>query len=381
VRETNELIARFSACHQQTMRAERRAGMRSALFDLPRRSSLGYAAVHEHGGALIAELRRAIDPFELGRRMRRAGGRPYTLQTFMLACGYLAGRQQLLLDAGLRPGEPFAGDDPAEIAGVMDFWANMLRGQRDSEKLMPEEDGGATRILDEADLDTIQGYLRPASAERASAVRKMAATLELYGFIVHGEQRDGIGGHGPYPLPDGTTLFVKEFTDLRNTDLPWAKTDAVNPYGNVVVAYAARDVRVRCDLFGSMVVEPHELGDRLVGQAVLTLTPDGLRDVGADVDAIREAAAIGQQELYMRAIGWDARYKIAYGAALFANHMAPFFALAGIEDAYPRIAALYEQTADRLTDALQAADVPSLWQHFAQADLDFYWPVTDGGSA
>ena len=28
------------------------------------------------------------------------------------------------------------------------------------------------------------------------AVRRMAATLELYNFVLHGEQRDGIFGHG-----------------------------------------------------------------------------------------------------------------------------------------------------------------------------------------
>ena len=51
----NALIARFAAAHRTTMHAERRATMQSALFDLPRRSSLGYEAVYEHGGALVRD--------------------------------------------------------------------------------------------------------------------------------------------------------------------------------------------------------------------------------------------------------------------------------------------------------------------------------------
>jgi hypothetical protein len=371
----NAIIARFSAAHETTMHAERRASMKSALFDLPRRSSLGYEAMYEHGGELARELRAAIEPEELGRRMRGVGRRPYTLQTFMWACAYLAGRQQHLLDAGLAPGEPFDGDDPEEIADVMELWAGIMRGQRTGDSLMPEEDGGATRILDPEDIELVRGLLKPKDADARSRIRKMAATLELYGFIVHGEQRDGSAGHGPYPLPDGTSLFFKELNDLRNTDLPWAATEVRNRYPNVIVAYAARDVQVRCDLFGSMVVEPHELGDRIEAMAVLTRDGDELRDVEDEADAIREAAAAAQQELYMRAITWDARYKVAYGAALFANHFAPLFELAGISDAYASISARFDQTAERCADALVAGDVPSMWAHFGQTSLPFYWPT------
>ncbi|MGH2938817.1 MAG: hypothetical protein ACRDPE_11945 [Solirubrobacterales bacterium] len=70
-------------------------------------------------------------------------------------------------------------------------------------------------------------------------------------LLLHGEQRDGIFGHGPYDLGDGTVLYCREFNDLRNDDLPWAATEVRNWVGNVVVAYVARDVEVICDMFGS----------------------------------------------------------------------------------------------------------------------------------
>lgn len=372
---TNSLIARFGAAHRVTMQAERRATMSSALFDLPRRSSLGWEAIYEHAGALVSELAAVIEPEELGRRMRGLGCRPYTMQPFILACGYLAGRQQHLLDAGVKPGEGYRGDDPQEIEQVVGYWAGMLHGQRDGNSLMPEENDGVTCILDPSDIEIVQDHLRPVDDLVLSAARKMAATLDLYAFILHGEQRDGIGGHGPYHLPDGSTLFIKEFNDLRNKNLPWASTEVSNTYENVILAYTARDVTVRCNLFGSMVVEPHDLGGRITGLAVMTRDSTGVHNVGHAVESIREAASLAQEELYMRAITWDDRYRITYGAALFANHFEPLFTAAGIDGSYPRIEAAFEGTADRIIDELDVEDLPSIWSHFGEKVGNFYCPV------
>jgi hypothetical protein len=282
-----------------------------------------------------------------------------------------------MLDAALVPGEPYAGDDPEEIALVVSYWARLMDAYRNGPWLMPEEEQGATRILDAAQLAEVESLLSPVSDEGFAAARRMAATLELYGFILHGEQRDGICGHGPYALDGGEVLFFKEFNDLRNEHLPWGATETRNPYANVVVAYAAREVTVQCDLFGSMVVQPHEFTERLTAMAVLTNTGDQVRPLDStEIEQVRAGAAAAQQELYLRAVGWDARYKITYGADLFANHMAPLFELAGIgAGAYEQIAGLFRATAERVVDELARSDVPSVWEHFATSPHEFYWPV------
>ncbi len=379
VERVNELIHLFSAHHKHDMRVEKRTSMSSVLFDLPRRSSLGWQCLHDNQGSFLRELAAALPPEELGRRMGTVGARPYALQPFILVCSHLCHRQQRMLDLGLRPGDPFPEERPEELAFLMDFWARMQSGYRTDDVLLPAEANDSLPILEPAEIEVLAALAAPPDPDFHGAVRRLAATLELYGFMLHGEQRDGIFGHGPYDLGDGTVLYCREFNDLRNDYLPWAATETRNPLGNVAVAYVARDVQVICDMFGSSRLEPHELGDRLVALAVVTAEDGELRRIEADeIETIQKAAADGQEELFMRAVEWDDAYKIAYGAPLFANHVKPFFDLAELpsaEDLGRRIMEACEATAEANTERMLGAEIPSIWKHFAETDDDFYWPL------
>jgi hypothetical protein len=373
----NELIALFGEHQRRDMAAMQRSAMTSMLFDLLRRSPLGWQALYEHEVPFLRELCEHAPPEEIGRRMRTVGSRPYALQPFILGCSYLGARQQRMLDLGLSEGDPFPEEDVESLGFLMDFWERVMRAYRSDDALLPGQAGGSLPILDEEAIEAVRERLEPASEQRFTQIRRMAATLELYSFVLHGEQRDGIFGHGPYDLGGGLTLFFREFNDLQNDYLPWAATQARNLHDRVVVAYAARDVQVVCDMFGTMAVEPHEIGDRLDGLAVLTRSGEELETIDdAVVPRIQEAAADAADELYLKAVEWDDRYKIEYGAPLFANHLKPFFDLVGIDgDAGDRIMAACQRTADRMVDELVGRDVPSVWRHMGSTEGQFFWPV------
>ena len=56
--------------------------------------------------------------------------------------------------------------------------------------------------------------------------------------------------------------------------------------------------------------------------------------------------------------------------------MWPFAKLAGADrELGDRLMAACQQTADRETDAMLAAEVPNVWTHMATCDGDMYWPV------
>jgi hypothetical protein len=376
---TNELIHLFGETQKWAMRAEQRSVMRSVLFDLGRRSPLGWRCLYEHQVPFLREIAGLMAPDEIGRRMRGLGHRPSTLQPFILMCSELGWRQQAMLDAGLSEGEPFPEDDPADLAYVCDFWARCMGAYRQDGFLLPEQTDRGLRILDAPDLELLDRATDGGGTNELPLVRRMAATLELFSFVLHGEQRDGIGGHGPYPQADGSTIFVREFTDLRNDFLPWATTPTQNPWDSVVIAYRARGVEVKCDVLSTMFVTPHEYADLVEGVCVMAsregdpaLTPLGATEV-AEVQA---AAAAAQEELYLAALQWDDRYKISYGAPLFANHLWPFAKLAGAGREFgDRLLAACQQTADRETDAMLAAEVPNVWTHMATYEGDMYWPV------
>lgn len=375
----NELIHLFGANQKREMRAEKRETMRSVLFDLPRRSSLGWQCLHDNQAPYLRRLADAVAPEELGRRMRVPGSRPYALQPFILVCSHLGHRQQRMLDLGLAPGDPFPEERHEDLAFLMDFWGRMQDGYRSDDAKLPGEADGALPILSDEQVTEVIGHATPVDEERYTTIRRMAATLELYGFMLHGEQRDGIFGHGPYPAGEGRVLFFREFNDLRNTYLPWAETATANPLSNVVIAYVARDVKVSCDMFGSSRVEPHDIDDRLDAIAILTNEAGSLRVVpDEEFEAIQGAAADGQEELFMKAVEWDEEYKIAYGAPMFANHLKPFFDLAGLDDAddlATQLLADCEATAERVVPQLHGADLPSFWPYVGTTDTDLYWPM------
>jgi hypothetical protein len=412
--EINGIIHAVSKHLKAFMRSERRELLRSALFDIPRRSSLGWECLYRTADQWIAELTSRITPEEIGWRMKRLCARPNFLTLSVLICGYLLGRQQHILDLGVEPGEPFPEDDPERIGRVIEFWQRICRVYREDRGLFPEEHEGTMRILSPEAVVWLRERLvgtslRTVDRHMLRRLRRMAATLELYAFILHGEQRDGLFAHGPYALASGDSrdvIIVREFTDLQNTYLPWAGTQARNLYSNLALVLVLRDVRTRFDLFGGVRIEPSDYEDRIRAVALLTVSEDGdagtprdpereppgspigtsvawgsrVRDVPfEEVEEIERCAAQAQIELYKGALSWSSHFKIAYGVDLFANHVKAFFDIAGEVGIGERIRHMFERAAAPFLRRLLAEkEPPSIWRFLATTEGDLFHPVMMG---
>ncbi len=374
--EINACIRLVSGSLKAFMRSEHRTQLRSALFDVPRRSSLGWECLYLTAYPLLVELTSGVAPEDMGRRMRRLCSRPNGLTLSILICCYLAGRQQRLLDLGVGPEEPFPEDDLERLGFVVDFWRRVSRAYRTDGKLLPEEGGGTQPILDEEGIARLRSLLQEVDPSEQRRVRRLAATLELYAFLLHGEQRDGLFAHGPYEGDSGDVIVVREFTDLRNTYLPWARTRTSNLYSNIAWVLALRDVRVRFDLFGGMHIDPPEYGDRVRASALVTVSERGeVRPIPSEeIEEIQRRAAEAYGELYREALGWSPRFKIEYGLYLFANHMKTFFDVAGLE-AGERILRVFEEAAAPFLVRLLAGELPSIWRFWETTEGDFFYPV------
>jgi len=376
VERLNELLAHFGDAHLRAVRAEKRGAMRSALFDLPRRSLLGWRVKYEHEATFMREVTARIEPEEIGRRMKVPGSRPYYLQLFLLAQDSFNARQQELLELGLAAGDRFPAERVDDRLFLFDTWERISRAYRNDGLLFPDEAGGTQPILTPESQDEVLSLLRPVADLDYGLARRLAATLETFCFVVHGEQRDGIFAHGPYAGENGTVLFLKEFNDLRGGLLPWAATRTRNALDNVVFAYEVRDTRVTFDMFGGIVTEPLEFADRIVRLAVFTQQDGRLRVLAPEVwvdltDRCREAT----NELYFAIVDWPQRYRVEYAAVLFANHVKPFLDLAGI-DADERLRAAAAQTAAHYVDHLLAGpDTPVVMAHWGATDGPLFWPV------
>ncbi|GBC77746.1 hypothetical protein HRbin08_01228 [bacterium HR08] len=247
-------------------------------------------------------------------------------------------------------------------------------------------------ILPTEAIARLRALLVEADPLTVKRLRRLAATLELYAFILHGEQRDGLFAHGPYALeecdeeaptgrrPGGMpeVLVIREFTDLQNAYLPWAQTRARNLYPNLALALRLREVTARFDLFGGVRFDPPEYADRVRAVALVTVAENWeIRAVPfEEIEEIERRAADAQMELYQRALSWSPRFKIEYGLYLFANHMKAFFDLAGVE-AGERIRRAFEEAAAPFLHRLLAdAELPSIWRFMATTEGDFFYPVS-----
>jgi hypothetical protein len=375
--ELNRYLALFSASQKAFMRREQRAHLRSLLFDVPRRSSIGWHCIYETGAQFLRELTAAASPEEIGRRMKRLCSRPYYLQLSILMSGYFGARQQLLLDAGLSPGQPFPGEKLDDASAIVDFWRRCAQAYRNDGNVLPAQGNDTQPILPPATVATLNKQLQPATVEQRKRVRRMAATLELYSFILHGEQRDGMFAHGPYDAGDGSIIVVQEFNDLQNEFLPWAKTPTRNPYPHLAIVMRLRNVQATFSLFGSVLFDPPDILPHIEAEAIFTRSPDGaiVTIPFTEVDLIQRQAAAAQNEIYQQVADWTPRYKAEYGVHLFANHLRTFFELVGL-DADARIRAAFESAAAPLIGPmLENSSPPSIWHYMATTDLEYFWPL------
>ena len=382
--ELNRCIKQFGDGQKAFMRSENRALLRSVLFDVPRRSSIGWYCFYDRAPALLRSLATQISPEEIGRRMRRLCSRPYYLQLSILMCSYFGARQQLLLDNRLNPGQPFPGEKLEDAHFVVDFWQRACRAYRSDGLSLPNQVGGTQQILPRDDVDQLDAQLVPTDPGTHQRLRRLAATLELYAFILHGEQRDGLFAHGPYDVGGDCQLMVQEFTDLQNDYLPWAQTEARNPYPQLALVRRTKGLGARFDLFGGVLWDAPELAPCVEAEGLFTRNHDGsIIPVPLDeVERIESCAASAQNELFLKAAEWSPRYKAEYGVHLFANHLYPFFELLPSgQDWGERIRTEFEAAAGNILDDLLAGEeVPSIWSFMATTEGDFFWPVA-GSSA
>jgi hypothetical protein len=377
--ELNRWIKLFGDGQKAFMRSENRALLRSVLFDVPRRSSIGWHCFYEKAPGLLRELVREYAPEDIGRRMRRLCSRPYYLQLSILMCSYLGARQQILLDRDFSPGEPFPDEKLEDISFVVDFWQRACQVYRSDGLPLPDQAGYTQPILPAEAVARLNDQLDPATPEIHQRLRRLAATLELYVFILHGEQRDGLFAHGPYDAGEERQLVVQEFTDLQNDFLPWAATEARNPYPHLALVRRMHGASGRFDLFGGVLFDQRDIAPYVEAEGLFTRTADGsIAAVSLDeVEQIKSCAAAAQNELYLKASEWSPRYQAEYGVHLFGNHLRSFFELvapaAGWDD---RIRNEFEVAAQEIVDRLLAVDEPpSIWSFMATTEGDFFWPV------
>ncbi|MGD9703007.1 MAG: hypothetical protein AB7Q42_15055 [Acidimicrobiia bacterium] len=281
------------------------------------------------------EMMRVIDaalPAEqIGARARRPGCRVNTVYLWSIANFFLIGRKVYeMLD-------PARANNVDDAFDVLDFWERATKAFR----------GDGTRHA--ADTDVAAPY-GPATIEQLLAdvqhvddpelrgrIRSFNATLVAYLFLLYFDTRVGHGDTGPYPLPDGRVLLVRDFYEMAESDFPWSSVAKDVPYRNLTAALVLDGVTVdRLTDFGTSYTTPEDFLERLVGFGLYTtdgMPPGALRPVPVDeMGGIVAAVRTAQSAHYRNIAGMTRDEKIRAGAYVYFSFLRPFAVEAGVED-------------------------------------------------
>lgn len=279
------------------------------------------------------EMMRRIDAAcpaeEIGRAGRVPGSRINSVHLWSIANFFLVGRKAFTqFDPSL--------DDPDAACAVLDFWERAARAYRGDGHRQAHDAGGVIRVYENSVVDRVVRALVPVDAELGADLRRWNATLVNYLFLLYFDTRVGTGDTGPYELPDGRTLLLRDYYQLGRSHFWWSDVGAELPYGHLLAGFALDDVALSITDFGSSRTDPEDYLDRLSGFAVFTTDgcpPGELRPVEIEtalgmVGPVRRAEAV----LYRRIAAMDRDEMIRCGAYVYFTFLRPFAEVAGVAD-------------------------------------------------
>ena len=370
--DAEALLTRFGRAVGLFLNRAGKAQHTSGMFDMRRRTLVGVYAYFDHLQWALDVLDAHATPEQIGAAGRRLCGEPFSAQIHGILWGQMLARENEL-------GMGRDGGDPAEHARVIEWWARAAAAYRESADgaLLPCEDGDRQPAAPAAEVAAAIEAHGAAPAELPEAARTTAA-LQLYSYVLRGEQRGTTYYHGPYPGPGGHTLIVEEFTRMRHNRLPWAGDPAPLPLDTYCSVLELDGVEARFDLFQGMATEPTDYRGRLRRTSLLTRDGGELRPLErSEWEATIAAAGSEQERIFREQFGWSQEFRMSYAVYHYLDFIEPFFSAAGcgpevMEEARTR----FEGTvAKRLPEIAETEPVPVWERLFQREDGALFTPL------
>ncbi len=313
----------------------------------------------------------AMSAEEIVRAGQRPGSRINAVHLWSIANFWLTGRKVITtMDPSL--------DDPEAAYTVLDFWERAAAAFRGNDGTLQAWD--ADDVLTPYGPDVVgallAGVVPVANGELRERIKRFNATLRNYLFLLYFDTRIGTGDTGPYVLPDGRVLLVRDFYQLGQSEYWWSHVAADLPYQHLVAALVLDGVDAHVTDFGSTVTDPEDYLDRLVGFGLFTTDGGGpdrtLRPVDLDgLDAMSDAINGVNAHHYRKVVDMTRDERIRCGAYVYFGFLKPFAEVAGVADQMDWSVPV--RTEGFLYDVLSAMDgdlIPAL-----DPDARYYEPL------
>ena len=207
------------------------------------------------------------------------------------------------------------------------------------------------------------------------AFQRFNGAVELLGFLVHFDNRLGLGDHGPYPTDDGGFVIVRDLF-INEPAFPWSDTTAGLPYAVTIAMFFAAGAGLRTQItdLSTLFTEPANYLPYVTGVAAYTReqfdTPvDRLRRLSLDdMTRLRTDAEAKSEVLYKRIAAMSKREKVLAGALVYTSGFAlPFARAAGMYDelvrehAFNEVHPVVEACYDTIVSGVATEMIPRLF--------------------
>jgi hypothetical protein len=254
------------------------------------------------------------------------------------AVGFGMGRCGLLALEAIQP------DDYVEESNdILKFMQRVLWGKRQDGYILNSQDRYRCRVHEEGILDQLLGELEDfePGEPKHDAFTRFNAAATLLAFLDHFDCRLGLGDTGPYLLPDGRVLIVRDlFTNEEvfhwsdvcdHEDVPHCYTAAV-----VIDAEEMGLAEIRVNDISTTFTRPTNYVPYITGGAVFIrekwntpmgeVRPVALDDLGTELDKLQRATL----KLYGKLARMPRRELITNGHwVYFIDMILPYLRLAG----------------------------------------------------
>lgn len=278
---------------------------------------------------MMARIDSARPAGDIGLAGHRPGSNINSVYLWSIANFWLLGRKVLLMvDPSL--------DDADAAYTVLDFWERAAVSFRNRDGTRQAWDaGGVVRPYGNDVLaPLVEGMVEVNSDGLRSSIKRFNATLVNYLFLLYFDTRVGVGDTGPYPMPDGRVLVVRDFYRMGESDFWWSNVARDVPYQYLTAALLLDGVDVKITDFGSSVTTPEAYLDHVVGFGLFTTdTPNrSLRRVPLEeLDDIVSVVRNVNAQHYRNVAAMTRDEMIRCGAYVYFTFLRPFAVEAGIE--------------------------------------------------
>lgn len=318
--EINDQIAHISRVFSRIV--TQRTLLESKLFPVNAYICVGFYQTYHNLHGVMRKVWERTTPEELAKRSKTLLSPIQALSLSYLWLYYSLARMGTIYNK--------CGGDPSreppekrdEWKWMLEQWYRLATNYFNSGKPTVAASGDTNIALTDEAVGYLKENLQPVNEASASKVRRALGAVDLYAFIDECEARAKIVNHGPFPLSDGQSLIVAEYTNLYDGHgkpwLPWSATDARLPSSTLGVAMAVRGVKAVFNDIGTMTIDPGDYTKQITGAFAYRQKNGGIEPVPLDaLHAYAESADSAQAELYMKFAEMDRRQLLLAGAEAY----------------------------------------------------------------